>query len=71
MHRNRKRQLKFIKYIMGKEGLDNLTLTGNSESKKVREKWRLTNLAGLCEWLAEQEVERIVRKSNIAKSNKR
>ena len=50
----RKQQLKFLGHIMRKEGLENLTLTGQIEGKRSRGRQRLIYLEGLNNWVAEQ-----------------
>ena len=42
----RKIQLQFLGYIMTKEGLENLTITGKIEGKRSRGRQRLTYLLG-------------------------
>lgn len=48
MLRINKRQLNFLRRIMGKEGLEKLTLTGDIECKKERGKQRITYISRLC-----------------------
>lgn len=47
----RQKELKFMRYIMRKDGFENLTLKGFIEGK--RKQW-VTYLTGLCEWMAEK-----------------
>lgn len=46
---------------MGKENLENLTLTGYNKFKSGRRNLRVTYQNSLCNWVAKQELEGIVR----------
>ena len=50
----RRQQLKFLGHTMRKEGLENLTLTGQTEGKRSQGWQRLTYFKGLNNWVAEQ-----------------
>lgn len=53
--------------MMRQEKLENLTLTGYTESKAGNRKHSVTYLTNLCKWMVEEELGRRLRGTNIAK----
>lgn len=66
----RNRYLKFLGYIMRKESVDNLTVTGYIKSKRNRGKECITYLTNLCKWLAKQEISRFSKDTKFTKEYK-
>lgn len=65
----RKNQLKCLRYIMRKEGMENLTFTRHTESKRNSGKQRLTYLKRLCKWIVEQGMGGIVKETKCYKGS--
>lgn len=47
--------MKFLEHMMRKQGFESLILTGHFESWNVRRKQRITHLASLNKWMAEED----------------
>lgn len=61
--------LKFIGQLMGKDGLENLTLTRHAEGTKTSRKQRVTCITNLCTWITEHRDRKVI-KINIPKRYK-
>lgn len=67
--KNQKATVEITWYIMRKQSLENVTLTGQAEDKNDRSKQRVTYLITLCKWMSEQGVS-TSNEINIAKKYK-
>lgn len=50
-----KRLLKYLRHMIKKEGLANLTLTWHIEYRSSRKRQHVTNLKSLCKWMTVME----------------
>lgn len=55
---------------MRKDGLENLTLRGHTESKRSRKKQRITHLISLSEWIEKQKQRMPVKGQKLFKATK-
>ena len=53
----RKRQLEFLRHVMRKEELENLSVTGKINGKRIRGRQRLTYIASISRWMKITEVD--------------
>lgn len=50
-----KRRFKYLGYITGKEGLENLKLRRYIEAKREKSKHRVIDLISICKWMTEHK----------------
>lgn len=54
-----------MKNTIKKAGLENLTLTGHVEGKRIRMKHRAAELTSLSEWIMDKEIKICLEQQNV------